>query len=281
MKKLKTKQYGLLFLALLLAVTIITAVAGLNVNAKVLAISYQLNEEERCNDCDESLFLTSSITYPNCSENWECENGCGCGEGCECQKHCTLGSADTYLSYAPTSHKVQAGDTMWKIAVRYEIGLAELIKANPQISNPALIYVGQVINIPEGAPLKTLEDEVIRLVNVQRVNAGLQPLAYNWQAARVARIKSQDMITNKYFSHISPVYGSPFVMLENYGLRFSAAAENIAKGQRTAQEVMNAWMNSPGHKANILSRSFTEIGVGAAKDANGTLHWTQMFLKPI
>lgn len=183
--------------------------------------------------------------------------------------------------YAPTSYRVQSGDSMWKIAVRFEIGLSELIKANPQIKNPALIQVGQIINIPEGSPLKTLEDEVITLVNRERVNNGLQPLKYNWEAARVARIKSQDMINNNYFGHISPIYGSPFKMLESYGLRFSAAAENIAYGQRTAQEVMNSWMNSPGHRANILSRSFTEIGVGAAKASNGTLHWTQIFLKPV
>ncbi len=172
------------------------------------------------------------------------------------------------------------GDTMWKIAVRYEIGLAELIRANPQIKNAALIYVGQIINIPEGAPLKALEDEVLRLVNVYRSQNGLQMLRRNWEASRVARIKSQDMINNRYFSHNSPVYGSPFKMMEAYGLRFSAAGENIARGQRSAQEVMTAWMNSPGHRANILNPTFTELGVGAAKDYNGTLHWTQMFLKP-
>jgi uncharacterized YkwD family protein/spore coat assembly protein SafA len=181
---------------------------------------------------------------------------------------------------APTTYKVQSGDSMWKIAVKFEIGLAELIKANPQIKNPALIQVGQVINIPEAAPLKSFEDEVIRLVNVERVRNGLMTLQTNWQASRVARIKSQDMINNKYFNHISPVYGSPFKMLENFGLRFSAAAENIAKGQRTAQEVVNSWMNSPGHRANILGKSFTQIGVGVAKDASGVLYWTQLFLKP-
>lgn len=182
---------------------------------------------------------------------------------------------------AQTTYTVQPGDNMWKIAVKYEIGLSELAAANPHIKNPALIYAGQKITIPQGAPLKSLEDEVVRLVNQHRVNSGLQPLANNWQAARVARIKSQDMINSKYFSHISPTYGSPFKMLESYGLRFSAAAENIAMGQRTAQEVVNTWMNSPGHKANILSKSYTQIGVGAAKSANGTLYWTQMFLKPV
>lgn len=180
---------------------------------------------------------------------------------------------------APTTYTVQPGDSMWKIAVKYEIGISELIAANPQIKNPSLIYVGQKITIPVGAPLASLEDEVIRLVNVQRVNNGLQPLQKHWEASRVARYKSQDMINKKYFAHISPTYGSPFKMLEDFGLRFSAAGENIAYGQRTPQEVMNAWMNSPGHRANILSKTYTHIGVGAAKASNGTLYWTQMFLK--
>ena len=180
-----------------------------------------------------------------------------------------------------TTYIVVRGDSMWKIAVKYEIGLSELAKANPQIANPALIYPGQKVNIPEGAPLKTLEDEVLRLVNVERSRQGLPALSKNWEAARVARIKAQDMIDNKYFAHDSPVYGSPFKMMENFGLRFSSAAENIAYGQRTAQDVMNAWMNSPGHRANILSRTVTQLGVGAAKASNGTIYWTQMFLKPL
>jgi len=182
---------------------------------------------------------------------------------------------------APKTYTVQKGDSLWKIAVKFEIGLSELAKANPQIKNLSLIYPGQKIYIPEASPLSSLEQEVINLVNKERVRNGLQPLTYNWQAARVARIKSQDMINNRYFGHNSPVYGSPFKMMESYGLKFSAAAENIAKGQRTPQEVMNSWMNSPGHRANILSRSVTQIGVGAAKDANGTIYWTQLFLKPL
>lgn len=182
---------------------------------------------------------------------------------------------------AATTYTVQAGDSLWKIAVKYEIGLSELIAANPGIKNPAYIYVGQKITIPNASPLKSIEDEIIRLVNVERGKNGLPLLTANWQASRVARIKSQDMINNNYFSHTSPTYGSPFKMMESYGLRFSAAGENIAYGQQTAAAVMNSWMNSAGHRANILSRSFTQIGVGVAKKSNGTLYFTQMFLKPI
>jgi len=69
-------------------------------------------------------------------------------------------------------------------------------------------------------------------------------------------------------------------MMESFGIKFSAGAENIAYGQNTPQEVMNSWMNSPGHRSNILSSSCTQIGVGAAKNSNGTIYWTQMFIKP-
>lgn len=184
------------------------------------------------------------------------------------------------ISASPITHTVNSGESLWKIAQRYEIGMQELKTANPHIKNFDMIYVGDKINIPEAAPLKTMEDEVIRLVNVERSKYGLQMLTKNWEAARVARIKSQDMIDKKYFAHNSPTYGSPFNMMENFGLKFSSAAENIAMGQRTAADVMNAWMNSPGHRANILSKTVSQIGVGAAKSANGTMYWTQMFLKP-
>lgn len=184
------------------------------------------------------------------------------------------------VSAAAKTYKVEKGDTMWKIAQKFEIGMNELIAANPQIQNPANINAGDKIYIPETAPLASLEEQVIKLVNEERAKYGLPALQKNWEAARVARIKSQDMIDKKYFSHNSPTYGSPFNMMESFGLRFSAAAENIAMGQKTAADVMRTWMNSPGHRANILSKTVTHIGVGAAKASNGTLYWTQMFLKP-
>lgn len=176
-------------------------------------------------------------------------------------------------------YTVKPGDTMWKIAVKYQIGISEIIAANPQIKNPNLIYPGQKINIPNIDDTKAQENEVIRLVNVERAKKGLPALKANWQLSRVARYKSEDMANKGYFSHTSPTYGSPFKMMEDFGIKFTAAGENIAMGQQTARDVMNAWMNSPGHRNNILSPSFTEIGVGLAKGPNGRLYWTQMFIK--
>jgi uncharacterized YkwD family protein len=168
---------------------------------------------------------------------------------------------------------------MWKIAVRYQIGISELTAANPQIKNPALIYAGQVINVPNIDDVKALENKVVELVNQRRASAGLSPLKANWEMCRIARYKSQDMIDKKYFAHQSPTYGSPFNMMESFGLKFSAGGENIAYGQKTPAEVMTGWMDSAGHRANILSGVYTQIGVGAAKASNGTLYWTQLFIK--
>ena len=89
------------------------------------------------------------------------------------------------------------------------------------------------------------------------------------------------MINKGYFSHTSPTYGSPFTMMESFGVKFSAAGENIAMGQQTPEAVMNSWMNSPGHRSNILNPTYTELGVGLAKDSTGKCYWTQMFIKPL
>ena len=182
----------------------------------------------------------------------------------------------TTRSYASTTHKVTKGATMWKISVKSEQGLSEIIGANPQIKNPALIYPGQLVNIPEAdAGVNNFETEVVRLVNNIRKQNGLKELTHNWQLSRVARYKSQDMADKNYFSHTSPTYGSPFQMIQSFGISYRTAGENIAKGQRTPEAVVNAWMNSAGHKANILSSSYKEIGVGYVKNGN---IWTQMFI---
>lgn len=179
-------------------------------------------------------------------------------------------------SAASATHTVVKGDTMWKLAVKYQVGTGEIIAANPQISNPNLIYPGQVLTIPQvDSSVRAFEQEVIRLVNEQRAKNGLAALTENWELSRVARFKSRDMADNRYFSHTSPTYGSPFQMIRNFGLSFRTAGENIAYGQRTAQAVVNAWMNSSGHRANILNPSYTQIGVGYVADGN---YWTQMFI---
>ncbi len=183
-------------------------------------------------------------------------------------------------AFADTVYTVRSGDTMWKIAQKYQTGVSEIIAKNPQIKNPSMIYPGQRLTIPTNTAVTAMENEVIRLTNLERSKKGLPALKANWQLSRCARYKSQDMINKNYFAHQSPTFGSPFDMIESFGISMAAGGENIAMGQRTAQEVVTAWMNSPGHRSNILSTAYTEIGVGLAKSSNGTCYWTQMFIRP-
>ncbi|MGI6776908.1 MAG: SafA/ExsA family spore coat assembly protein [Acetivibrionales bacterium] len=178
-----------------------------------------------------------------------------------------------------TTYIVKQGDSMWKIAVKHQIGVSEIISANPQVKNPNLIYPGQKLNIPTIDNVKALENQVIEIVNAERVKRGLQPLTQNWELSRVARYKSADMAKKGYFSHTSPTYGSPFKMMEDFGIRYTAAGENIAYGARTPKEVMTMWMNSTGHRNNILSQTYNQIGVGVAQNSRGVYYWTQMFIK--
>ncbi|MEN1987229.1 CAP domain-containing protein [Paenibacillus hubeiensis] len=115
--------------------------------------------------------------------------------------------------------------------------------------------------------------QVVKLVNAERAKAGLSALTSDALLNKVAVAKVKDMSDNNYFDHQSPTYGSPFDMMKQFGVTYKAAGENIAKGQKTPQEVVTAWMNSDGHRKNILSASFTHIGVGYY---NG--YWAQEFI---
>lgn len=124
--------------------------------------------------------------------------------------------------------------------------------------------------------VNAFEQEVVKLTNAERTKAGLAPLQTDTKLMAAAREKSQDMQSNNYFSHTSPTFGSPFDRMKALGISYKSAGENIAKGQRTPQEVVQAWMDSPGHRANILNADFTHIGVGFVKTG---YHWTQQFIK--
>lgn len=117
------------------------------------------------------------------------------------------------------------------------------------------------------------ELEVFNLINKQRTNNGLAELKIDSEVQNVARIKAQDMIDNNYFSHNSPIYGSPFDMLKSYKVSYKTAGENIAENSSNTSAV-NAWMNSSGHKANILNSSFNYTGVGVV---NGSKYGKYMY----
>ncbi|KON69694.1 hypothetical protein AKG34_13690 [Peribacillus butanolivorans] len=123
--------------------------------------------------------------------------------------------------------------------------------------------------------LSAFEQQVVKLTNAERAKQGLAALKIDTELSKVARLKSQDMKDKNYFDHNSPTYGSPFDMMKKFGISYTSAGENIAQGQKTPEEVVEAWMNSQGHRENIMNSSFTHIGVGYVESGN---YWTQQFI---
>ena len=125
--------------------------------------------------------------------------------------------------------------------------------------------------------MTTDEKEVFDLINNQRTQNGLSALKLDTETLRVARIKAQDMVDNNYFSHNSPTYGSPFQMLNSFKISYKTAGENIA-GNSSNSSAVTAWMNSSGHRANILNNSFNYTGIGVVKSSKYGKVYVQMFL---
>lgn len=146
----------------------------------------------------------------------------------------------------------------------------------------------QPVPQPEPAPtpekevtfMNEFQTKVVSLVNAERAKYGLKPMIAKEDLTKVAQVKAQDMYQSRYFSHTSPNYGSPFDMLRKFGISYSAAGENIAMGQKTPEQVMQDWLNSPGHRANILNANYNEIGVGVYQSYYGYGYiWVQEFTR--
>jgi uncharacterized YkwD family protein len=198
---------------------------------------------------------------------------------------------------------VRKGDSMWIIAKRYNVLFKDILELNKHLHKDAdLIHPKDKVELPDGSTgtstnksgtgdsdaQKTEETSaemtqaqaVLKLVNAARSKAGLQPLTLSEKLTNIAYTKAKNMADKNYFSHQSPTYGSPFDMLKQFGVSFSAAGENIAAGQKTAQEVMDSWMNSSGHRANILNKNYTQLGVGFYRGGQYGTEWVQLFIKP-
>ena len=132
-------------------------------------------------------------------------------------------------------------------------------------------------SITTNSNLNADEKEVFDLINKQRAANGLKALEVDYEVQRVARIKAQDMVDNGYFAHESPTYGSPFNMLKSFGISYKTAGENIA-GNSSNSGAVNAWMNSSGHKANILNSGFNYTGIGVVSSSKYGKIYVQMFV---
>lgn len=209
-----------------------------------------------------------------------------------------------FSSVSSAQCTVQNGDSIWHIAQRYKIPFSKMLELNRHLHNPHLIFPQNKIEMPSNAEHGTgastdtnsADDDiphgdenvveyeasseaeaVLKLVNAERSKQGLKPLSLSGKLTNIAVMKSKDMAEKGYFDHTSPTYGSPFQMLQDFGVHYNAAGENIAAGQRSPEEVMNSWMNSSGHRANILNANFTEIGIGYFKGGSYGTYWTQLF----
>ncbi len=138
---------------------------------------------------------------------------------------------------------------------------------------------------PQPAPKPTgdaaLEAAVFDLVNQERAKAGCQSLTVDTRLTAAAREHSADMAKRDYFDHNTPEGVTVATRVTNAGYKWSSVGENIAKGQKDAASVMQSWMNSPGHRANILNCGYRDIGIGVATDSKRTKIWTQDFASPL
>lgn len=148
--------------------------------------------------------------------------------------------------------------------------------SKPESSKPESSKPGNSETEEEGSSRPAYLQQVIDLVNKERAKAGLSPLKESAAASSAAAVRAKEIAEN--FSHTRPDGSSFSTALQQSGAAFRGAGENIAYGQRTPEAVMDSWMNSSGHRANILSKSFTAIGVGYYQDGNGTGYWTQLFM---
>ena len=136
---------------------------------------------------------------------------------------------------------------------------------------------GNTSSSTETSNMNSDEKEVFDLINKQRTNNGLEALKNDSEVQRVARIKAQDMVDNNYFSHTSPTYGSPFDMLKSFKISYKTAGENIA-GNSSNSSAVTAWMNSSGHKANILNSNFNYTGIGVVSSPKYGKMYVQLFI---
>jgi uncharacterized YkwD family protein len=212
----------------------------------------------------------------NCAQNVCLENG----TTCTVQVNCSNGSCSSYNDYVnallksmtnascsqPASSSSKAPSTSSK---------APLPSSSSSNSGTA---PSKAPSASSGSGYSSFQNQVLTLVNQQRAANGLKALSMDSALTKTATLKSQDMAKLGYFDHTSPTYGSPFDMMKQFGITYRAAGENIAMGQTSPQQVMQDWMNSPGHRANILNSSFTKLGVGIAQNSNGQYYWTQQFI---
>ncbi len=140
----------------------------------------------------------------------------------------------------------------------------------------ALVHLSP--NAPSASAVSSSEQTLLRLLNEDRARYGLPALILDEELSRIARIKSQDMVDNRYFAHQSPTYGNIRSMLTSFGVSYLSAGENIARS-RSVQHSNAAFLSSSGHRRNMLSKTYTHVGIGVVTDARGFVTVTEIFVR--
>lgn len=266
-----------------------TAAANNTASANAVKSAQNVSSSANKNCPTNSAAAGQSCRTNSCTTNQACTaNSCTNGAACpktNCTQNSNCGNVYTYV-YGSNSGsgsqwinnilnsfcgKTGSGSTDTTGTASKPAQSTAPAASKPAASKPAASQ-------PTGSSYSAFQTEVVRLVNVERAKNGLGALSIDSTLMKTATVKSQDMARNNYFSHTSPTYGSPFDLMKQYGVSYRTAGENIAMGQTSPAQVMNGWMNSPGHRANILNGSYTKIGVGAVQNSNGTYYWTQHFV---
>ena len=154
--------------------------------------------------------------------------------------------------------------------------VAGLLETEPPPLLPAQPIPDPVYETACAVP-DTFADDISSLTNQERADAGLPELSVSDDLCRIAQLRALDMAENNYFEHTSPSGETAFTMLQEYGIFYLFASENIACGDVSAERIMELWMDSPSHRESILSDHYRQIGVGIVEADNGEIFWVQVF----
>ncbi|MDU1909810.1 CAP domain-containing protein [Fusobacterium sp.] len=133
--------------------------------------------------------------------------------------------------------------------------------------------------VPNSYSAENYQNEILKYVNQERKTKKLAPLIMNEKLNKIAIKKAADMAKEEKLSHDSKNFGITFNLIKNENIKYKSAAENIAKWHDTPEFVMERWMQSKGHRDNILNKNYNEIGIGKAADKNGKNYWVQIFIE--
>lgn len=156
------------------------------------------------------------------------------------------------------------------------------LRAISEAAGASVSWDGETKTVYISAEESSFDDwcrQVLSLTNAEREKEGLSPLKWDGSLAALATAHCSDMIENNYFSHNSLDGRTPFDRMKDAGISYWTAGENIAAGQHSPQAVVEEWMNSEGHRKNILNEEFEYLGVGVVKGGQYGIYWVQEFAR--